>query len=64
MPSHSDDRNESSLSIAPAFNKARALMVIRNPETYDRAHVRAAAVWVLGDLYARAEDIAQASSLL
>jgi hypothetical protein len=48
----------------PAFNKARALMVIRNPETYDRAHVRAAAVWVLGDLYARAEDIAQASSLL
>lgn len=46
------------------MNYARAKLIIWNPEAYDRATVRAAAIWILGKLGARREDISQASSLL
>ena len=42
----------------------RAKLIIWNPDAYDRATVRNAAVWILGNLGARREDVDQATSLL
>lgn len=42
----------------------RALLIIRNAECYPVKMVREAAIYVLGSLSAKSEDVLQASSLL
>ena len=48
----------------PPMTHARAKLIIWNPKAYEPALVRKAAVWTLGDLNAKQEDIDQASNLL
>ncbi len=43
------------------MNATKARLIIWNPESYSREEVKAAAVWILGWLGARREDIDQAS---
>lgn len=46
------------------MGKALALLIIRNPDCYPAARVNEAAVFVLGSLDSRPEDLAQAAVVI
>lgn len=46
------------------FTLTQAQMIVRNPDSYERATVRRAALWMLGSLTAPKPDITAATHLL
>ncbi len=42
----------------------QAKLIIRNPAAYTKAEVRKAAIWILGTISARREDVDQATNLV